>query len=402
MVLEERARSLRDLEHSLVARQQQAQELREALADEAHGLENRIRHLRQALADVQPAAAEQPAALAPRVIADENTARWLERLEAIATDLADQRLALVEQWQHFLQTQQHWHDGQQEVLPQLEESARRLEAREQLLDIREQAILASAEGLKDREQALARQRAELEAMRSQITVAEHAWQQEKVDVQERVRREEDAIQRRQHKLAQLRRQWAVRRKEETIRLTRELNRCRELQRLYAAMREEYETRSAELGAEHRSLAERTLALEQLELDRVGKAEDAVAVEKRLQKIRKQIAADHAEAERRLAERGRHLEGEASRLSAQAQHLHQRLDATVETEAALSTRQTEWEHRLAQEERAREELEQELYRLRQSEQRLSARCREMQDEFERLIGILLEDIEAHSPRENRAA
>src|SRR5262249_27893516 len=147
-----------------------------------------------------------------------------------------------------------------------------------------------------------------------------------------------------------------------------------------------------LGAEQRSLAERTLALEQLELERVGRAEDAGAMEKRLQRIRKQINTLHADAEQRLAERGRHLEEEAHRLTVQSQHLHQRLESAGETEATLSSRQTEWEHRLLAGEQMREQLEEEVEQLRQQEQLVSRRCKELQEELERLINALLQDAE----------
>jgi chromosome segregation ATPase len=213
---------------------------------------------------------------------------------------------------------------------------------------------------------------------------------------ERTQRIEASAERRIARLEELRKQWVVRRKNETERLAREIQRCRELQRLYTALREEIERRAMDLGAEQRSLAERTLAVEQLELEFVGQAEDAAVVEKRLQNIRKHISAQHSEAEKRLAERGRHLEEEAHRLSVQAQQLHHRLEAAAETEATLSSRQTEWEHRLTHEAQAREQLEEEAAGLRSQEQLVGQRCHDLQDELERLINALLQDAEPLDP------
>ncbi len=397
--LEERARAVQALEAQLASGQQQARVVRDELIRETQGLENRVRHLREFVADAQSRSEVRPsptAAPVVRVMTADETSRMLERLEAVAAELADERLALVEQWDHFLRTQQQWVRSHAELLPQLDDAARNLVERERCLDQREQGLNGQAEALRQRQERLSQLRSELEAWQSRLTAGEGAWQDERTTLLARSRRIEDTASRRSERLEEIRKQWASRRRDETVRLGRELQRCQELQRLYTSLREEFERRGATLGAEHRLLAERTFALEQLELERVGRAEDAAAVEKRLQKIRKQINAQHAEAEHRLAERGRHLEEEGHRLTVQAQHLHQRLEAARETETTLSSRQTEWEHRLLQGDQAREQLEEEVERLRQQEQTIAQRCKALEEELERLISALLQDAEPFAP------
>ena len=394
--LEERTRTVQALEQQLGSRQKQAQDIRDELVSEAEGLENRIRHLREAVAPTQSRPGSETSTPVVRVMTNDETARMLARLETVAAELADQRLALVEQWEHFLQTQRQWAQSHAEVLPQLEDAARKLDERERSLDQREQGLRAEADTLRQRQETLAQLRSELEAWQSRLTLGESAWQTERTALTARSQRIEEVARRRLARLDEVRKQWAARRRDETVRVGRELQRCKELQRLYTTLREEFDRRMASLGAEQRSLAERTLALEQLELERVGRAEDAGAVERRLLKIRKQINGQHSEAEQRLAERGRHLEEEAHRLTVQSQHLHERLEAAGEIEVTLSSRQTEWEHRLLHGEQAREQLEEEVEQLRRQEQVISRHCKELQEELERLINALLQDAEPFSP------
>jgi hypothetical protein len=391
--LDERARAVQTLEQQLTAKRQQAQTVRDELVRETQGLETRVRNLREAVAALHTTTGMSSTAVpAVRVMTTDESARMMARLEAVAVDLADQRLALVEQWEHFHLTQQQWTQSHVELLPKLDDAARHLDEREQQLDEREQSLQAETDSLAQRKASLAQLRGELEAWQTRLTLGEMAWQTEREALTARSKRIEELARRRLSRLDVVRKQWASRRRDETVRLGRELQRCRELQRLYTTLREDLDRRMSTLGGEQRSLAERTFAIEQLELERVGRAEDAGAMERRLQKIRKQINAQHAEAEHRLTERGRHLEEEAHRLSVQAHNLHQRMEVAGETETTLSARQTEWEHRLIAGEQAREQLEEEVEQLRQQEQLVSRRCKDLQEELERLINALLQDAE----------
>jgi len=122
----------------------------------------------------------------------------------------------------------------------------------------------------------------------------------------------------------------------------------------------------------------------------------VAAEKKIAKLRRQLAALHAEAERRLAERRHGLEVEADRLRAQGHHLNQRAEAAVERESALSIRQTEWEHHQAVAQREQERQQQELFRLRRQGDITARQRDELKDELDRLIRLLLEDSEPSPP------
>jgi hypothetical protein len=169
-----------------------------------------------------------------------------------------------------------------------------------------------------------------------------------------------------------------------------------MQRYYADLSQEFERRSGELGQQERSLAERKLALEQFQLELVGRSENAAATEKKIAKLRRQLAALHGEAERRLAERRRGLEVEADRLRAQGHHLNQRAEVAVERESALSARQTEWEHHQAVAHREQERQQHELFRLRRQGEITAHQRDKLQDELDRLIRLLLDEANPLPP------
>jgi hypothetical protein len=387
---------------------------RALLDKEMHALENRIRNLRIKLAEhekelarkqgrpepvfapmavlVPPPPATTPAEGATTTGLEDEQAQALIRLETLAGDLADQRLRLAEQWERFLRTQQDWQAESTGFLPRLEEATRRIEQREQNLIEQEQQLAAAINSLHEQQEDLTRRREQLEAWQAQQTAAESAWRSERVTLLVQVETAEALAARRQEQLDGLHNRWALRRKEEFARLSQELKRCRQTQRHYAELCRECERRSGELGQQERSLAERKLALEQFQLELAGRSENAAATEKKIAKLRRQLAALHTEAERRLAERRRGLEIEADRLRAQVHHLNQRAEAAVERESALSARQTEWEHQQAIAQREQERQQQELFRLRRQGDITGQQRDKLQDELDRLIRLLLEEAQ----------
>jgi len=323
---------------------------------------------------------------------DAEQAQRLARLEVLAGDLADQRLRLAEQWERFLLTQQTWHAEHASFFPQLEEAARRLEDREKKIVEQEEGLAAAAAALREQQQGLSRLRSHLEGWQARLTAAESAWRNERATLVIQAETAEALAAKRQEVLEGLRKHWAVRRKAESDRFSRELKRCRETHRYYAELCQELERRSGELGCDQRARAERTLALEQFQLELIGRSENSAAAEKKIAKLRRQLAAMHVEAERRLAERCHGVEVEADRLRAQAHHLNQRVEAILERETALSTRQTEWEHQQAVAQQEHDRQHQELYRLRRQGEITAQHRAELQDELDRLIRLLLDEVE----------
>ncbi len=423
--LGERAGALGDAQRSFAAQQADARASRTNLDREIEGLENRVRNLRRKLADHEqdlarlggaalpppPPAAERPEPghpLAPDAAEDKAdpqnvaAARLLAELGALADVLADQRLQLAEQWQRFLVAQRAWHEDHAALFPQLEEAARRLEQRERQAVEQEERAAVAAGDLRERVQALARLRAELEGWQAHLTTAESTWRNERAALLAQVQSREALADQRQAMLEDVRGRWAVRRGEEFARLNGELRRCRDAHRRYLELLGECDRRRADLGAEERAQAEKRLALEQFQLELVGRSDNAAAAEKRIVKLRRQLAAAHAESERRLADRRRALECEADRLRAQAHHLHEQTETIAERESTLSARQSEWERQqlLAEQDRARQA--EELSRLRQQGEVAARHRRELLDEVDRVVHVMLEDVDVLLPPPVRAA
>ena len=410
-------REIRDARDALVATQQattvqqaRAQAARVSLDREVNGLENRTRNLRLKIAEyeeqlarlreqtgaappptAEPVTATPPAQ--PHTAVGEGEDAAAADLGRLAAVLADQRLHLAEQWERFLRAQQAWHDEHASLGPQFEEAARALEEREYRLVEQEQAQSAAAEGLRGRQQALSQLRSELEAWQARLSANEAAWRAERSALLAQVQTREALAERRHSLLESLRKRWAARRKQELDLMARELKRSRETHRRYAELSADVTLRAGELAVRERGLAERTLALEQYQLELIGRSDNSVAAERRLLKLQKQIAGLHAEAERRLSERRQTLEDEAEKQHAQAQHLHQRAEALLGREAALSGKQREWENRQLTTELEQEGRLQELLRLRQQGEAMSRHEKELQDVIDSVIRVLLEETDA---------
>jgi hypothetical protein len=381
------------------------------LEREVDGLENRIRNLRLRLAEYEgqlallgqqtgnaPPPTAQLAALPPgdSPPLSEESAEREERLEKLAAVLADQRLHLAEQWESFLRAQQAWHEEHAGLEPRFEEAARNLQERERCLVEQEQAQAVAAEELRARQRTVSQLRSELEAWQARLGANESAWRTERASVLAQIQTRETLAHKRETLLEALRKRWAARRKQELDLMARELKRAREAQRRYVELSDEVEQHTGELAVRERSLAERTLALEQLQLETFGRSENSAAAERRLQKLHRQIANLQSEAEGRLAERRQTLEDEAERLRAQAHHLHLQAEGLLAREGALAGKQREWEKHRLDRELAQAEQHQELLRLREHGEAAAQHEKELQEVIERVIRVLLEEADAVPP------
>ena len=86
------------------------------------------------------------------------------------------------------------------------------------------------------QQDLTRQRERLEAWQAQLTADSSAWRSERAALVIQVETAEALAAKRQEQLDGLRNRWALRRKEEFARLSRELKRCRQTQRHFELFR----------------------------------------------------------------------------------------------------------------------------------------------------------------------
>ena len=187
-----------------------------------------------------------------------------------------------------------------------------------------------------------------------------------------------------------RQRWADRRHEEMAVLQDERQRCEEAHRRYATQWEDYFTRSTALDQEKRTLAERSLAMEQYRLEILGRSPDSARAEKRLERLRRRLAGQNAAVQRQLNCERQALAREAQRLDALAEQLQ-------EQAAVLAQRQAEFAQDLAEEEQAQAQIETlqachelDMQRLHGQRVQHERQLQTLRDEVERLAQLLIDD------------
>jgi pSer/pThr/pTyr-binding forkhead associated (FHA) protein len=413
--LHQRESLLTEVERELHDEKQQWEGARTHLEKEIEGLESRARNLRQKLLEQQGvprsetlAAAGSPtfvsAAVAGPALArlDEAGQERLEGLEHLAGELADQRVQFAEQFAHLVQAEQSWRQARHETIAELEMMALHLEERERNLQSRERGLHVAEADLRQRREELANGRCQLDAWRARLAARETAWESDRATLLAHVQASEELTKRQLAILDDLRRKWKQRRREETSEFQKAHGQFIEARRLYATLWEECLRRSAAMDPEKRTLAEKTLALDQYRLEVIGQAENAAAAERQLERLRRRWAGLFTEAERTLSRERQAVEAEIGRLDARSRQIEQEAAELAQRGADHFTRQCEWEnHQLVVDEanvRLRKELECLRFERAQQERQLVA----LRDEVERMAHTLLEQTEMQSRPTSQAA
>jgi hypothetical protein len=424
----QREAALAEAEERLCQHRLQWQEKRLGLEKELEGLENRVANQRRKLGEqeqellrlgvvLRPASTEVAAApvpapsavdpgpvLLPVVVEPgpaemhfrEAEARFHERvaaLEAIVGDLADQRLHLAEQCQRLVQTQHDWQHERDAAAAQLELVATRLQERELALAARERSLGAVEGSLHQRHEEAALLRRQLEAWQGRLTARATAWEAERDRLLAEARSHEELAGRRLALVAELRQRWHARRRRQLDRLRAERAACANLRQECAAARAEWLGRRALLDQEQRALADQALGLEQYRQEVLGKVADPAQAAQQLEGRRRRWSAWTAAAERPLVQERLALLAEAARLQARQRELQQLSDRLDEQEADWSHRQASREELdvAAEDERAR--LRERVDLLSSQRSRYEQQIKDVSDEIERLVGVLLAESTA---------
>ncbi len=391
-------------EQELAEQWQHWEQARHDMEKEVEGLQNRVRNYRRKLAEhgaelrrpadaAPPAASPAAPAPAPALPAPptEDDPR-LTDLEVLSGELADQRRQLAEGCERLARAQQQWAEDHQALLADLEAEGVRLLEREQAVALREAALAPAEADLRRRLDEARRERCRAEGWLARLAAREAACEGERDRVLAQSEAREEAARRQWLALVGLRRQWAARRRQELKALRADHERCQGFRRQYAQLWEECFRRRTVLDQKERDLAEQALALEQFRLDCLGRAEDSVAAERQLERLRRRWAALGAAAERELARQRQELADEAGRLRQEAASLHERLAEVVRREGAHTEARAAWEHErgLAEEDTAR--LRQELQGHQAQRALLERQLTQLNDELERVAGLLLDGPE----------
>ena len=302
-VLAERELKAAQWEQELAAEARNREQFRAQLKEETEGLEVRIRNqrlklqsLEQAQANLDAAAVSRRPGLAPLLTlppVPEPAEVQAIRIEApvalkrLAGSLSDQRLHLLEQWQRVLDVQDQWQREREAVLSELEDSGLRLDERERLIGEREQQLTTWAAQLEQRRDSLSQLHCALEGRQARLTADTQAWAVDRTQVLAEAQAGEEAAAAQVRHLKKRCRRAVKRQRAEAVALQEARSLCEETRKEYAVLWEECRERTATLLREQQELATETLSVERLRLEVLGKAENAAAAEKRLEKLRRQ-------------------------------------------------------------------------------------------------------------------
>ena len=323
-------------------------------------------------------------------------------LSRLAGCLADQRLHLLEQWRGVLDVQDHWQTQRDAVLDELEDSGRRLADRERQVVEREQQLATRSAQLEERHQALVQMRLVLEGRQARFSAGAQEWEADRARVLAEAQAEQDTAVARIKRLERLCRRTRKRHRADAEALHEARQRCAEARQQYVELWQESRTRTEALVREQQTLAGETLALERLRLEVLGKAEDAAAAEKRLEKLHSQSQALVERAERELERQRAILLVESTRLEERSQALRHDEERVITWRRKLAKRQRRWDERTVAARDADTLRLQELERLTVQHEADVKKLRELRDEVERLARLMMDESGDGSAPTTRAA
>jgi DNA repair exonuclease SbcCD ATPase subunit len=336
-------------------------------------------------AELQPAAAK-PAEMVPEV------ALSLSVIERLAGELADQRLHLMEQCQRLVESQRRWHHNRNAAAAELETLGRQLATREQSLQAREEALEAAEVRVRQLHREATNLQRYLEGWQTRMTARETTWETDRerllADIQVREKLAEQQLQ----AIDELHQRWKRRRHREVEWLKTERTTCEKLRHECAGLRDGWVRRQAALEQEQRALAEKSLAMEQLQQESLGQSADAAAAGRRLERLRRRWAALSAAAEKSINEQRQTLQDEAARLEALQQRLHKQSLKISEQEADFRQRLSEWEQKRLVATEEIDRTRQQLASAQVLRDRYEKQVIELRDEVERLARMFLDDTQ----------
>jgi hypothetical protein len=254
-------------------------------------------------------------------------------------------------------------------------------------------VEGAEEDLRRRHQDAVQLRQHLEAWAAKVRMREAGWESERDRLLTDLRGREALAEKHLTALVELRQRWAKRRRQELDVVRAERAACEKLRQESNALREELWRRGNALEEDRRLLAEKTLALEHYRQQYVIRATDAVAAERRVERLRRRWATQNAEQIRNTTAERQALQGEIAALADRHAGLHKQMEALTVREANLAQRQTAWEEAQALAESRQAKLQQQLQSMQAQRDRYALHLLELQDEVERIAGILIGESEA---------
>lgn len=415
--IDQRESALTEVEQELNEQRQDWQEVRQELEREAEGLDMRARNQRRKIGDLQeelarlqaavgtgavpaPPPGETPLALpapppVPVVTAepvDDGTQGRVQQLERIAGELADQRSHLAEQWERLLLVQQRWQEHYQSLVRELEAAGRHLAEREHGIVSRERSQEAEAERLRQQQQNSLHLQRQLEAWQARMTARETAWAGERDRLVTDLQSRRQLAERRLAEVRQLHERWTKRRRRELAWLTAERATCEKLRQECAGLRSDYIRASADLQDEHRTLTERSLALEQHQQEVMGQSANPASAERRLHRIRIRWATHLVESQKVIQAERHRVESDAADLQERLARFHKQLAQLTQREEDMGEKLRKWEEDRLRVGNELATLRQQLEVTQAHRDRYEKQVTELRDEVERIARLLIDEAQ----------
>ena len=338
----------------------------------------------------QDSAPAEEAARAPAPATDPQ--RRFDGMDHMASELADQRAHLLEQYQRLAEIQDVWQRQRDQATAELEALANRLLAQEQSLDQREQQTAALEATNQQRQQEIDTIRHKIQLCRVQWTTRAQIFQKDHQEQMLALRQIETRLQEQLAWLEQIRNRWNQRRQQTIDQLRSKRALLEEQQKETHQMRVALFERSQQIDEEKRILAERALALEQYRQEVFVGTKDPAA-QRRVERLRRRWLTLNsamirtAKGEREAARKDLlELYSQRAELLKSLAQLTQDERAAAEKQALLETDEARLKARQL-------ELEEQLGKLESRRQHSQEKSLRLQDEIDALAKAVYEEADA---------
>lgn len=395
----------------LVAQEKAAwQRQQETLEKELHGLNNRIVHQRMRIQEQADELARleaqrrsltktEAANAIPQAIILESdvevvgtepaAASRIIGLEQLASDLADQRVALAEQYERIVHIHRAWHEERTRAADDLDAFAQRLATEEQDIAARQMQTRSEETSLGVRRAEIENMRQEIAIFRAQLTSRAHALEEEHAAELAALREKGALLEEQLASLAEVRVRWNNRRQEEIAHwqashalLAQELAQTH-------SQRTELFAAGQQVAAERRSLVEKSLALEQYRQEVFLRAKDPAA-QRRVERLRRRWLSLHAALVRYAKKEREGAEMDLERIEKGHALLQEQRDRLTHVEAALTEKQTHLDEREALLHAQRVHLDDELRKLTHQKQAPARHNLLLHEDAEAVAHVIFEE------------
>jgi type III secretion system (T3SS) inner membrane Yop/YscD-like protein len=387
----------------------------EMLEKELHGLNNRIVHQRVRLQEQ----ADEIASLEARrrellaeipeatlieydveVLGEAGADPRLINLEQLAGDLADQRMAMLEQYERVVQFHRCWHEDHARAAEELDALARRLAAEEQDIVARQAQTHQAEEALQSRQQEIASMRQEIAIYHAQLRARQQLLEDEHATELAALREKGELLNEQLAGLAEVRLRWNNRRQEEIAQLQASRAALAGEQAETHAQRTQLFAAGQEIAEEKRLLTEKSLALEQYRQKVFQRVKDPAAAKKRVWRLRRRWLSLHAALDRHARNEREAAEIELERIEVSRAQLREELSRLSRLEAALTEKQILLEESEAALKAQRIQMDDEMRKLTYQQQAPERHNLLMREDAEAVARVVFE--ESAPPHIDRAA